>query len=543
LETPRDVRQIWRHIGGYFQDDWRLSPKLTLNMGLRYEYTFPVVGGGLVFGGNEPSGFSNFDPSVPNPAAGGLPGAMIFSGKGTGRTGKDRIFDGYKNAFSPRLGIAYAARPGTVVRVYGGRSFSAVKTTGGSTHFDGFILNTSWSSSDLQVNDFPTMLDQGLPQWDKPPFLNPEVTNGRAVGWWQPYDAGRPPEYWSWSLDIQQELPGSSVLTLRYTGTKGTHLTSNLLRPNQIQPSYLKTLGPTLLRANINSAAARTASIPIPYPGFNGTVQEALQPFPQYKSISTTSGGEKTGNSSYHAMVLMFDKRYSSGLTFLGSYNLSKMFSNAETASLPGGSTLDHFNRKLEKALSADDQTHVARFSWSYELPMGKGKRLLANGLAARVAGGWSIAGIVEYASGTPMMVSPGFSLPFGGSNRVFVSSYEGWRAPISGDKFDPFKDVWWNKSAFQQVPQAVLDTELGNTTARNPKARSLPVFNENVSLAKNLPVNERVRLTLRFEAFNLFNRVRFGGPNSTWNSASLGIIRSQANDPRRMQAGLKIQF
>ncbi len=543
LETPRDVRQIWRHLGGYFQDDWRLSTKLTMNVGLRYEYTFPVVGGGLVFGSNEPSGFSNFDPSVPNPAAGGRLGAMVFSGKGPGRTGKDTIFGDYKAAFSPRLGIAYAMRPGTVIRIYGGRSFSAVKTTGGSTHFDGFILNTTYSSSDLQVNDFPTMLDKGLPPWNKPPFLKPEVSNGLSPGYWQYDDSGRPPEYWTWSFDLQQQAFGNSVLTMRYTGTKGTHLTSNLLRPNQISPAYLKTLGKTLLLANINSAAARAANVPIPWTGFNGTVQEALQPFPQYKSISTSNGGEKTGNSSYHALVLMLDKRYSSGLTFLGSYTLSKMFSNAETASLPGGSTLDHFNRKLEKALSADDQTHVLRFSWSYELPLGKGKPWFASGLSSRLLGGWSIAGIAEYASGTPQMVSPGFSLPFGGGNRVFVTSYDGWRAPVSGEKFDPFKDVWWNKPAFQQVPQAVLDTELGNTTARNPKSRSPWYFNENVSVGKNFPVTERVRMTLRFEAFNLLNRVRWGGPTSTWNSSTFGIVRSQANDPRRMQAGLKFQF
>jgi len=543
IETPRDVRQIWRHLAGYFQDDWRLNPKLTLNVGLRWEYTYPVVGGGLIFGSNEPSGFSNFDPTVPNPGAGGRPGAMIFSGKGPGRTGRDTIFNGYRKAFSPRLGIAYAARGGTVLRVYGGRSFSAVKTTGGSTHFDGFILNTTYSSSDLQVNDFPTLLDDGVPKWIKPPFLRPDVSNNLGPGYWQPWDAGRPPEYWTWSLDLQQQLPGASVFTIRYTGTKGTHLTSNLLRPNQISPSYLKTLGPTLLRANINSAAARAASIPIPYAGFNGAVQEALQPFPQYKGIRTSNGGEKLGNSTYHAMVLLFDKRYSSGLTLLASYTLSKMFTTAETASLPGGSTLDQFNLKLEKALSSDDQTHLARFSWSYELPFGKGKRLAGEGLAARVLGGWSVAGIAEYASGTPMLVSPGFSLPFGGGNRVFVTSYTNWRAPISGSKFDPFADLWWGKTAFQQVPQSVLDTELGNTTARNPKARSLPVFNENVSLARDIRASERVRLVFRFEAFNLFNRVRFGGPNSTWNSASFGIIRGQANDPRRMQAGFKVVF
>jgi hypothetical protein len=388
------------------------------------------------------------------------------------------------------------------------------------------------------------MLDKGVPPFQKPPFVSPSVANGQSsLGWWQPWDAGRPPEYWTWSLDWQQRFRGNSVITLRYTGTKGTHLNSNLLRPNQIQPGYLKQFGQTLLRANINSAAARAANIPIPYAGFNGTVQEALQPFPQYKTLSTSNGGEKLGNSSYHALVVTYDKRYSQGLTILASYSLSKMFANAETASLPGGSTLDQFNLKLEKALSADDQTHVARVSFSYELPFGKGKPWLAGGLVSRVAGGWSIAGINEYGSGTPLMVSPGFSLPFGGGNRVFVSSYDNWRAPVGGNKFDPFRDVWWNKQAFQQVPQTVLDTELGNTTARNPKARSPWSLGESVSVAKQLPVTERVRAVLRFEAFNLLNRVRWGGPNSSWNSASLGLVRSQGNSPRQMQLGLKIQF
>src|SRR5262249_59206034 len=115
--------------------------------------------------------------------------------------------------------------------------------------------------------------------------------------------------------------------------------------------------------------------------------------------------------------------------------------------------------------------------------------------------------------------------------------------APISGGKFDPFKDLYWNKAAFNQVPQTVLDTQLGNTTVNNPKARSPWFLNENVSVAKDIPVRERVRVMLRFEAFNIFNRVRFGAAINTLNSPTFGLVRSQSNDPRKMQAALKVSF
>jgi hypothetical protein len=549
LETKRNVIQRWKYLGGYFQDDWRVNTKLTLNLGLRYEYTFPIRGGAEVVGGSkEPDGFSNFGPTTPNPGAGGRPGAVVFTGTGAGRTGSSDPFPGWKWAFSPRVGVAYQLRPGTVIRMNGGRSFAAVKTTGGSTHYLGFIGNYSWSSADNDINDFPMMLDNGLPYWPPPPFLEPDVANGQStIDWWMP-DAGRPSEYWTYGLDIQQELPGDSVFTIGYTGTKGTYLNSGQININQISPLYLTApgFGPTVLRSKLSSPAGQATGVPLPYPGFDGTVQQALQEFPQFKLITGSNGGEKIGNSTYHAMTLKFDKRYSSGLTVLASYVLSKMFADAETASTGGALAMDTYNRGLEKALSANDQTHVMRTSFSYELPVGKGKSFGLQGPANALLGGWSISGFLEYGSGFPMSVSPGYDPPIyptGGANRVTVDSYDNWRAPISGDKFDPFKDVWWSKSAFQQQPTELLDVTLGNATRRNPKARQPWMLNENMSLAKMFQVTERVGIDFRAEFFNLFNRVRWGNPNGTWTSANLGQVRSQANNPRQMQFGLKIHF
>jgi hypothetical protein len=248
---------------------------------------------------------------------------------------------------------------------------------------------------------------------------------------------------------------------------------------------------------------------------------------------------------------LKLDKRYSSGLTLLSSYVLSKMFATADTAVISDRIVMDHYNRKLDKALSGDDQTHILRQAFSYELPVGTGKRWNLSGVADKFLGGWGFAGFLEYGSGIPMSVGSGVgSVPGGAGNRVFINSYEGWRAPVSGDKFDPFKDVWWDKSQFsldangrQMTPTELLYAGFGNATRLNPKARRAWNLEENVALSKNVNITERVRFTLRVEAFNLFNRVRWSAPDNTWTSANFGVIRGQDNNPRRMQFGAKFTF
>ena len=559
LETPRAVIQSWKYFGGFIQDDWRVTKRLTLNLGLRYEYTTPIGGGAVLnvkdwsdFGSyGKADGFMNFDPTVPNPLAGGRLGSTVYTGTCKECNGQTNPFDSYKKAWSPRLGLAYQVRPGTVIRAYAGRSYGAVKTTGGSTHFQGLILNSSFGTGNLPAFTYFN-LDNGLPAWTQPPFRGPGTDLGGTTYLWQKDDSGRPPVFYSWNLDLQHQLPKNFVGSVGYTGTRGVRLTSSILNVNQMDPKYFTQYGRDLLLANITSPAAVAAGLRPPYPGFNGSVSQALRPFPHYGDVATGAAatGERTGDSSYHAMIMKLDKRYSSGLTLLTSYVFSKLFSNADTAVASNRETLDHYNRNLQKGLSWDDQTHMIRQAFSYELPFGKGRHFSLAGVANKVLGDWIVAGFLDYGSGTPRSVGPGFSaIPGGAGNRVFVSSDEGWRGPIAGDKFDPFKDGWWDPSKFQVGPdgkkltQAQLNAGLGNASKNNPKERSPWNLTENLSLAKNLDLTEKVKFTLRFEAFNIANRTRMGSPDSTVTSPTFGQVRSQANEPRKMQLGAKIVF
>jgi hypothetical protein len=562
LETPRAVIQTYYYYGGYFQDDWKINRKLTLNLGLRWEYTSPIHGGAVLdiddwtdFSSyKNPSGFMNFDPSVPNPLLGGTLGASVYTGDCPECNGQKFPFDSYKKALGPRIGLAYQVSDGTVIRAYAGKSYGAVKTTGGSTHFQGLILNNTYDNSSLAPYTYFD-IDNGLPAWTPPPFRRPTTDLGGTTYLWQKSDTGRPPEFYTWNFDIQHELPQGFVATAGYTGTRGVHLSSSILNINQMDPKYFHQYGRDLLNANITSPAAVAAGIQKPYPTFTGSVAQALKPFPGWNSVDTggSSIGERAGNSTYHSMIVKLDKRYASGLTLLTSYVLSKMFADTDRANVNGSDrAMDHYNRHLEKSLSDDDRTHMFRTAFTYDLPWGNGRPFAMTGVADKILGGWGISGFLEYTSGTPMGVGPGItSVPGGAGNRVFITSYDNWLSDaVVNGTFDPFKDRWWNPNAFgvdangnKMTNTQILNAGFGNATRNNPKVRSPWSFNENLSLSKDVNVTEQVSVTFRAEAFNIFNRVRWGGPNTTANSNNFGQVLSQGNDPRRMQFALKLTF
>jgi outer membrane receptor protein involved in Fe transport len=554
-DSKRSTPQLYPYHGFYAQDDWHVTSRLTLNLGLRYEFTLPPT--------NQLNQYSDFSPTTPNPAVNNYPGALIYACCGPGTQNKQTLVPGFYGAVGPRVGLAYSPDGKTTVRSAFGRSFSRVTVISGSGHYEGYAVSPRFSSPDSDITA-AFLVDRGLPPYLLPPTTDPSFQNNLSIDYWNGRDATRAPENLYWTFSIQRQLTANTLIEAAYDASVGTHLQTGLLNYNQVPTAYVNAFiqqygqvgALNLLRANISSPLAQSAGIRLPYPNFTDpnvqliqTVAQALRPYPQYQTIATAAvgtggigggNGDKSGHSNYQGLVIKTTRRFSDGLTFQWSYTLSKLLTDSDSY-YTGSQAEDQYNRRLEKSIGQFDQTHSLKLNTLYELPVGKGKRLLSSGgLASRLLGGWRLGGVQSYSSGFPLAVSRNNPLPiFNGTTRPLISSYTGWRAPIAGSKFDPNVDKYLNLAAFPAQPAALF----GNETRYNPKLRSRPLFNENVSLAKSFSITESKRIDFRAEAFNLFNRTQFGNPNLNLNSSTFGVISSQANMPRQMQVALKLYW
>jgi outer membrane receptor protein involved in Fe transport len=547
IDTVRYIGQQWPYFAGYFQDDWKLSPKLTVNLGLRWETTLPPV--------EELDRWSDFSPTTPNPGADNRLGALLYAGSGEGRQGSRQLADSWFGGFGPRIGFAYAMNDKTVIRTNFARSFSQVTTTTGSTHQKGFTQTFSFGTA--ASGQSPTfLLKDGLPPYPVPPFISPSFQNGADMPWWQGQEIARLPEQNSWNLSIQRQLTNSLVLDLSYNGVAGSHLQSGVLNYNQVPFQYSQqfTNAQLGLRFNDPAQAAQIAGlgVKLPYTNFvkdfgsRATLAQALRPYPQYTDINTWDGnGDHSGHSSYHAAVIKLDKRYAAGVSFTTSYVFSKILTDSDTYWITDNPrAADQGNRRLEKSIGSYDVTHNFKLGLTYELPFGPGKKWMSSGFGAQVLGGWRISTINLYSSGRPIAISGGSGLGiFSGRSPAFITSYEGLQPQWADGKFDPNVDRFQDISKF---PSQSAVRGLGNSTRYNPKLREFANLNENLSIAKLFSLfGERgMRIELRGEAFNLFNRTRFsaGGTNVS-DAANFGKVTSVINDPRRIQIGAKILF
>lgn len=192
------------------------------------------------------------------------------------------------------------------------------------------------------------------------------------------------------------------------------------------------------------------------------------------------------------------------------------------------------------KSLAAFDQTFTLKFATICDPPFAKGQRWITGGIANQVLGGWRISAIQVYSSGTPVALARNNPLPiFNEQTRPYVTSYDDWRAPVGDGGFDPGRDRFLKSRA--EFP--VQPNDFGNVARFNLKVRSFPSMNENISLAKTFRIGEIVRIDLRGEAFNLFNRTIFGVGGTNLDAATLGVVANQANTPRQMQLGLKVYW
>ncbi len=543
IDTVRYIAQQWPYFAGYVQDDWRVSQKLTLNLGLRWETTLPPVEGD--------DRWSDFDPTSPNPGADGRPGILIYAGTGEGRQGSRTLADSWFGGFGPRIGLAYAWSDKTVIRANFARSFSAVTTTTGSTHQKGFTQTTSFPTGSNTQPSF--LLKDGLPPYPVPPFISPTFQNGSDMPWWQGREVTRLPENIAYNISIQHQLSSTLVMDVGYNALIGTHLQAGILAYNQVNPSYLAQYGADVLNSRIDSPAAAAAGISAPFSNFaklfgsRATVAQALRPYPQYTDINTWDGnGDHSGHSSYHAAIIKLEKRYAAGLTFTTSYVFSKILTDADTYWITDNPrAADQYNRQIEKSIGSYDTTHNFKAGTSYELPFGKGKRFLnQGGPLPWIVGGWRLSAITTYASGRPQALGTSIGPPiFNGRKVPFVPTYDGWQPAFANGSFDPGVDRTIQPASFFG---AQPNNSIGNMTRFNPKFREFGNYNENLSVQKGFRVKERFEAELRGEAFNLFNRTRFNRGSLSLQDPNFGKVLSNSNlinSPRRLQIGLKLSF
>jgi len=354
--------------------------------------------------------------------------------------------------------------------------------------------------------------------------------------------AGVWPYSQQWNLTVERQLGRSASVRTSYVGIHGTRLwNQDGTQWNQVPPAYLK-LG-DLLSAPIDSPQVRAAGFGEPFAGFkdlwgNGaTLAQALRPYPQYGNVWEWNG--TYGSSIYHAFQLYAQKRMTAGFDFTAAYTLSKLIDDTNQWGSGNGSYQNFYDRRAERSLSTNDQTHVLSLSYVYELPLGPGRKYLNKGAASKAFGGWLLSGIQRYASGTPIAVVTVNNLPiFNGTLRPNVIPGVDQHAVTGPGGFDPARDRWINSAAFVNPAPFTFGNAPRYLGLRNPATLS-----ESFAVLKDTAIRERMSLQFRAELSNPFNRVVFAGPSGDMSAQSFGTIASQANNPRNVQLGLKLIF
>ena len=523
----------YKYFGTYIDDTWKLTSKLTLDLGLRWEFYIPTSD---VLGR-----VSYMNPSLPNPGAGNLPGAYVFGGNGPGRNGFNRFFDTHYKNFAPRFGLAYSVTPRTVIRGGFGIFYKEWLEQGVGIPQAGFSLTPSFVSPDSLSPAF--YWDSGFPQnFAHPPIISPTVANGQTAQAVFPGAGGKLPYSLQFNLTVERQITDTLMISGAYVGLYGRNLldssSPNNTQLNQVDPRYLS-LGQALLTSNINSPAAQAAGFSEPFPGFStlygkaATVAQALRPFPQYQGVSVVAA--PYGSSEYNSFQFKMDKRFSHSISATTAYTFSKFL--ADTISLTGsnGGVVRQNYYDRDRFIYPTDQTHVLSFSFNYYIPYGGSSQ---SGWKGKLLGGWSLDGFAVYASGYPLAISTANTLSyiFNGGLRPNLTGAP-LAAAVGPGGFDPHRDHYLNPAAFVNPPAG----QFGNAPVYLP-VRAPMTKNESFGILKDTRFAERMNLQFRTEMSNPFNRVVFGAPSIDFSSAAnFGRIGSQGNSPRQIQFGLKL--
>ncbi|MFZ5929284.1 MAG: TonB-dependent receptor domain-containing protein [Acidobacteriota bacterium] len=500
-----------RYYGLFLQDDWRVTNKLTLNLGLRWDYESPI---------SERFDRQNrgFDWTAPSPLQ--LPG-LDLKGKLLFTDLANRLpFKRDLNNLQPRIGVAYQWTSKTVFRGGWGISYLPTFDIG---QFNGFSMDTPYVAS----------VDGGLTpagQWNNPypsgviPPLGRQATM-LGLSFTYSWPERVIPYVHQYSFGVQHELPGRILIDASYAGSRTLSLQT--AKAINAVPADKLALRDALLAKVANPFAGL-----LPGTAYNGSTvpqQQLLRPFPQYDNI--TEANRTIGESWYDAFQLRVEKRLSHGLHLLFSYTISKTL---EAVGYLNGQ--DSFGA-LAKVLTAFDTPQRATLSGGYELPFGKN----STGVVKQVLGGWQFNWIATFQTGLPVN-APGGAVSTGVNPKIDNPTSARWFNTCTLTLAGVRQSC---ASADQPVAWVVQDPyALRTLSTRLPNVRTLRAPIVDFSVFKLFPITERVKLQFRAESFNLTNTPWFGAPNTTLGSANFGVVSpSQANDPRNVQLALRLMF
>ncbi|MDE1177427.1 MAG: TonB-dependent receptor [Edaphobacter sp.] len=531
-----------RQAGLYVQDDWKAARNLTLNLGLRWEFVGKLY---------ETNGqWSGVDLTVPNTAAGNLPGALVFASQLKQTSFEDPDW----KLFLPRVGFAYTPALRVVFR--GGFGMNTQAPVYSAEPFQGQTLPSSTGySASIAVNSTTNpqpYADMAVARLSDPypapttslPNYDPTQLNLQSVTVNNP-KGSKPVLYANYTFGVQVDMGKGVVAQINYIGNTGRRIrASQLTQMNQLPVSYLEKYGDALLD-NIS----QHPEIPLPYSGFNGTVRQALAPYPQFAGGGVTLFDPGVGWSRYDALQATLTKRMSNGLSFFATYSWSKTLTNTNSG------LQDVYDKKAAKGVASFIHVpQLFKITAVYELPFGRGRLVSLHGPLDWIAGGWKIVGNGIYQSGDTLSITDGLV-----TNGLFATSRPNLTGePIKLDRSGFIDTVhntgplYLNPAAFSHVAYTSnhhVGLAKGNVPTILPNVQGPGYAFENIGIQKSFGWKERRSISIRMDAFNALNRAGRGNPVTDINNANFGRILSTQSSarqnfmPRILQLQAKVNF
>jgi hypothetical protein len=522
--------------GLYVHDNWRASPKLTLDIGLRWEYQGPVTE-------RFNRSVRGFDPNASQPIAAQalanyatnpdaalaasqlqVKGGLLFAGVG----GVPRLlWDRSLTNFAPRIGFAYHALPKVVVRGGFGTYYVPVgQPAQNRAILTGFNQATTLVPTLNNGQNFIANLSNPFPTGILAPSgssLGAQTFLGKTISFYNP-SASTPYEM-HWSFNVQTQLPGQMLLEVGYLGSKAVKLWET--RDIDAIPNRYLSTSPVRDQNTINFL---TANVPNPFAGLlpgttlNGSTIPRSQLLLRYPQFTDVTMIDPQGYSWYHALQVRLERRFTKGITALVGYTFSKTME--ATSYLNAGDPVPY------RSISAIDRPEHLAVSGIYELPFGKGRTYLANSgrVADAIIGGWQLDVMWQMNSGQPL----------GFGNALFVGDIKS--VPLPADQRTPLR--WFNTSGFVTAPSQQLASNLIALSPMFAGIRS-DIYNSwDASMIKYITIHEVHKIQFRGEFINVFNHpTGFAPPNTTPTSSAFGQVTSQYSWPRTIQLGLKYVF